>query len=205
VRYNDGEWNAIFQRHGENCDGHEYYPDMGRALIESLQPDPTNGYHVGICPGLLKPREWWASRRVIEFLAARPDLALCNSLMLQSASQRGDLGRLFDALRGKRIVFVGNAGMRGIAERIELADFVEVPERNCWTAGAEIAGRITFAAIEPGIVMLACGMPAKVWARQAWRDGGAASLLDVGSVLDPYCGRLTRNYMRRGEYVLAAR
>ena len=35
-RYGDGEWNAILGKPGMNCDGHEFFPEMGKLLKQTV-------------------------------------------------------------------------------------------------------------------------------------------------------------------------
>lgn len=46
ARYGDGEFNAILGKQGGNCDGHQYYPEMGRELVQILSSSPS--YYVGL-------------------------------------------------------------------------------------------------------------------------------------------------------------
>ena len=204
ARYCDGEWNAIFGRRGANCDGHAYYPEMGEALRESLITDPSHGYHVGIMPGLLHDTgRWWAAPQVIEYVAACPWLSFCNALMLLSASKAGRLGEFFEALRGWPVTIIGNRHMAGLSPWIEIADMIVVPERDCWMINHDILLGLLETCRVPSVVLFACSMPAKVWIRRAWESRCAATLIDVGAVLDPYVGRMSRGYMREGKAVLA--
>lgn len=201
VRYSDGDWNCIFGRTGGIGDEHKYKPDLGKALLDSLKPEAD--YHVGLMPSLLTPGRWWASERVIRWRNANPDLTLCSSLLLHSAGMRGKLDNYFEALRGNRLVVVGNAG--AVAMRPWLGDFehVVIPVSDCWDSRHEILPRILSACKAPGVAMFSCSMPAKVWIRQAWDAGCAASLVDIGAVFDPYLGKLSRSYMADGGVKLA--
>ncbi len=40
-RFGDGEWNARLGRPGENCDGHEFFPELGADLREALVSRPA--------------------------------------------------------------------------------------------------------------------------------------------------------------------
>ncbi|HUS96932.1 MAG TPA: hypothetical protein VMX97_09360 [Hyphomicrobiaceae bacterium] len=201
VRYSDGDWNCFFGRKGGVVNEHEYLPDLGAALRASLKSEP--GYHVGIMSSLLTPGRWWAAPRVIEWTAAHPEVSFCSSMILHCASQRGELGPFFAALRGLRVSFVGNETMRGMQPWLGEFRLVEIPAQDCWLHRDEIVPRIIAAARQSDVVLFACSMPAKVWIRQTWESGAAASLIDVGSVLDPYVGRESRIYMRGGAVKLA--
>jgi len=45
-RWGDGEWNCILGKHGENCDGHKYYSDLGVRLGDVLTSNPE--YFLGL-------------------------------------------------------------------------------------------------------------------------------------------------------------
>jgi len=204
ARYCDGEWSAIFNRRGGNCDGHKYFPDMGKALESALITDPENGYHVGIMPGLLTDTSrWWPAKRVIKYVDDHRTLSFCGGILLHGASMSGRMGMLFESLVGQRCVIVGNRDMNRLHPWIEIDQHIEVPEKDCWNARDRILPRIIEAAKHPGIILFACSMPAKVWIRKTWEANGQASLLDIGAALDPYAGRLSRNYMKDGHYTLA--
>jgi len=201
VRYSDGDWNCIFGRQGGIGAEHRYRPDLGKALITSLKPEPD--YHVGIMPSLLTPDRWWASNRVITWLAANPGLEFCASTLLHNAGSHGELAAYFEALRGQRLVFVGNADIAAMQPWLGDFEHVVIPKSDCWDRRDEILPRVLAACREPGVAMFACSMPAKVWIRQAWESGCGASLVDIGSVFDPYLGKLSRTYMADGRVKLA--
>ncbi len=206
TRYCDGEWNAIFGRVGKNCDGHTYFPDMGRALLEAFRPEPAAGYHVGLLASLLREGRWWASGRTIALERERPLGSWCDAMILHRAGMRGELGRFFEALRGRPLAVVGNRHLAKMRPWLGGGfDHIVVPERDCWGVRERVLPEILRAARSPGVVLLACSMPARVWIRRAWEAGGEASLIDVGAVFDPYVGIMSRGYMREGRFVLAER
>lgn len=45
-RFGDGEWFAILRRSGSNCDGHTYFPSMGKALKRIVLSSPP--YYTGL-------------------------------------------------------------------------------------------------------------------------------------------------------------
>jgi len=201
VRYSDGDWNCIFNRRGSIGDEHAYRPDLGSALKDAIQSGPD--YHLGLMPSMMTPGRWWASDWTIIYVAARPDLRWCSSMILHNASMAGELGLFFEALRGWPITVISHAGMAGMRPWLGDFEHVVIPESNCWEARAEIEPRIIEACRAPGLALFSCSMPAKVWIRQAWEARGQASLIDVGSAFDPYIGRESRGYMRGGRVTLA--
>lgn len=203
VRYSDGEWNCLLGRKGGIPCEHDYAPDLAEALRGALIPDPAAGYHVGIMPSLLTPGRWWASDRVIEYCTDRPHLQFCSSMIVHNASMAGHMGQLFEALRGVRVAIVGNEAMRAMTPWLGDFRLVEVPPRECWGQRDEIMPRIIAASRQADVVLFCCSIPAKVWIRQAWEADSWASLIDIGSVFDPYVGRQSRAYMREGRVVMA--
>jgi len=201
VRYSDGDWGCIFGRKGRILDEHDYAPDLAAALQAAIASGP--GYHLGLMRSMLTPGRWWASAQTAAFVETRPDLQWCSSLILHDASMNGDLGAFFSALEAHPVTVVSHAGMSAL--RPWLGDFrhIVIPQADCWKHRAEIEPLIVAAARMPGVMLFACSMPAKVWIRQAWLSGGLASLIDIGSALDPYIGRQSRGYMREGRAVLA--
>jgi hypothetical protein len=210
VRYSDGDWNCIVGKRGGITDQvagagyeHAYHPDLAAALLAALVSEP--GYHVGIMDGLMQPGAWWASQYVIDYMASHPDLATCSSLILHHASRAGRLGEFFEALRGWPVTVVSHAGMASMTPWLGEFEHVVIPEANCWRARSEIEPRIIEACRAQGVALFSCSMPAKVWIRMAWESRCGATLIDIGSVFDPYVGRMSRGYMREGKAVLAAR
>ena len=201
VRYSDGDWGCIFGRKGRILDEHDYGPDIAAALRSAMASGP--GYHLGLMRSMLTPGRWWASTQTAAFIETRPDLKWCSSLILHDASMNGRLGTFFSALEAHPVTVVSHSGMSAL--RPWLGDFrhIVIPQADCWKRRAEIEPLIMAAARKPGVMLFACSMPAKVWIRQAWLSGGPASLIDIGSALDPYIGRHSRWYMREGRAVLA--
>jgi len=203
VRYGDGEFACMFGDPGGVRNEHRYTQDLAGELAACLKSE--HGYHVGIMPGLFVPGKWPASERVIEYAARHPEIEFCSSLILHAASMHGTLHRFFDEARHHRLVVVGNKAILKMQPWLGAFEFIEIPSQECWNKRAEIQPVIIAAAQQPGIVLLSCSMPANVWIRRAWEAGGKASLIDIGSVFDPYVGASSRNYMREGRAILAER
>lgn len=176
-RFGDGEFAAVFQEPGMNCDGHEYFSDMGEELKKIL--DTKKDYFVGLQPladGLYGskidfPQEWVYADE------------------LHDLSKDGNIRQLRKVLDLRNVVFVGSN--EEIAKKLN-ARFVEVPKVNAWLEHERI-----LKAIKPkkdDVVLFSCGMLAN-WLIDKLHSKDY-TLIDAGSLFDPYVGVSSRTYHR---------
>lgn len=185
-RWGDGEWNCVLGAPGANCDGHEYFPDLGAALKAVLESRPQyflglQSLGVNLCRGnpeferlfyLNQPR--WG-----------------NSEILHGASMAGRLGEFFKCLDALdwHIVLVGSIFLKGLPFQFE---HIPVPTKNCWNAYQLIKQELSEKIIDGDIVLYSAGMMSKVLIHDFHQR--PITQIDTGSVLDPYVGRLSRAY-----------
>jgi hypothetical protein len=108
------------------------------------------------------------------------------------------------ALRGRRTIVVGPPHVRGAtADLFGAAAFVEVPAVDCYPAATDVLCRTLDLAVpmrDHPVVLLSASMPAELLA-VALHDAKSAdrpmTVLDMGSVWDPYAGVFSRSYMRQ--------
>lgn len=201
IRIGDGEVNAIFKKQGANCDNHIYYPEMGEAIKNVLTSKPD--YFIGMQNLAMKIRG-------NEIKAFKKDnnlknLKWFNADILHHASIKGNIKPFFEALNTrKNIVLVGPAYLSIINKYINYSYHIQIPEVNCWTEYkqisyncSKIANRLIVKK-EENILFLVCGsMMAKVLINglyDQYNHKTNISLLDIGSLFDPFCGRKTRSY-----------
>lgn len=185
-RFGDGEFNAILGAEGANCDGHEYFPDLGQSLRRILSQDPT--YLMGLQPLAVMIH---GAKQILPFSAGiRWVLADC----LQWALVEGRLGKLFDALAEREILLVGPDHLQELA-RSQGWDHVLVPTRNCWLAYDDTVRSLKGAL--PGddrVVLFCASMMSNVLIDDLYSWNPANTYLDLGSILDPCAGVHTRIY-----------
>jgi hypothetical protein len=114
---------------------------------------------------------------------------------IHEASMAGQLAPLVNALRTRRIVYIGPAHLRGMARWLPIADFVEVPLATAWENVGAIEA-VARAAIRGGDCVLVSAGPAAKVLIDRLSDLGA-TMLDVGSVFDMYVGRPSRSGPKR--------
>lgn len=120
----------------------------------------------------------------------------------QDLSFSGNIGTILDALKTKKLLYVGGEHMlhfkelKGM-EETEVKNVV-VPQTDCYLQTDKILTEILLH-IEDGIdcVCFSAGYATKVWIDHLYplvKD--KCFLIDFGSVFDPYCGKLSRSGMR---------
>lgn len=187
-RFGDGEWYAILGRKGANCDGHNYYPGLGSRLKKILKSRPA--YYLGM--------QHRALRALRNEIKSYLELPWMRADVLHYASLNGDLYRFFDVLTNKTVIIVGPAYLAKI-KHIRYTDFLEIPLKNCWLQYEEIKARLfKYLSVynKKGTVFLFCAsMMSNVLIDDVYQAfGNHYILIDAGSVLDPYAGKLTRKY-----------
>lgn len=181
ARYGDGEFNAIYGKKGHNCDGHEYFPDMGKRLREALESKPN--YIVGLQPLTLASDRWPQIQK--DF----PGIDWVDADSIHNASIDGRLQTLFPFF--SKGIFVGpNHIVRAVKNRLV------IPLLNCWidydrvhdTLAEMLYGRSG----EYIVIFLCASMMSEVIIEDFKYSGH--TFIDMGSVLDPYTGVKSRRY-----------
>ena len=185
-RWGDGELSCVMGAEGENCDSHQYFPDLGERLADILH-EPQR-YYMGLQPKAVRDMGFDLS---MYFNEEGIDIDWINADLIHDASTEIGLEGMFLACKGKTLV-VGPRHLRPLCEKYNMPH-IGTPERNCWKAYEYIKGRI----IDTGIdnIMFCCGMMAGVLIDDLWYLKPGATLIDVGSALDPYSsGVISRKY-----------
>lgn len=179
ARYGDGEIYAMIGKQGRNCDGHEYFPDLGLRLVESVQQKPN--YMVGIQPLSVSHLRTEVDNYFSGF-------RLYNADVLHSASIDGVLERFFNALEGRYIILVGPPHLADLFDAVHIV----IPSLNCWLQYESIKEQLAFHLKEDAVVLLCASMMSEVFISD-FKDYNC-TMIDVGSCLDPYTGVKSRKY-----------
>jgi len=198
-RWGDGEWQCLLGHQGANCDGQPYTLALRRDLIAVLRDRPR--YDLGL--------QGFALQRLGDAIAAwldreGMDVSWVDADSLARRSRDGRLAPFVYALAARDVVLVGPAYLRMLA-LFPVVAHVEVPARAVHEDVLERLVRETAAAIAAwpeAVVAISAGMSANVVVHRLHASSPAATLLDCGSLWEPYVGRVTRTYHRA---VMAAR
>ncbi|MFA6501900.1 MAG: glycosyltransferase domain-containing protein [Parachlamydiales bacterium] len=197
ARFGDGEWNAIFGKNGKNCDGHEYFKDMGKELKNILTRKPS--YHLGMQGLAMRVM----GDRIKEFLKDNniQDCNWCDADILHRASINETLYKFFEALnKTDRLMIVGPEYMNEIQRYFSFDYHILVPRKNCWLENERIMNDITKYVDKlkkEGLVtiLFIASMCSNVLIdrlHNLYHD--QITLIDAGSVFDPYLNICTRSY-----------
>lgn len=197
VRYGDGEFQAILNWTGQTSDGQRYGPALQQALAQTLlEPRP---YHYAIGPIAIRSHgpdiETWLNTHQVQ-------INWLDTETFALASVQGELAPLIQALDQHRVLYVGTRHLAGLSRAFRSFRFFECSGNNAFGQVEEIRKWIIERAKPSDVVGLSCGPAAKVLIHRLYPDLDCVTLIDFGSVFDPYFGMRSRSYMRRADWTL---
>jgi hypothetical protein len=193
ARYGDGEVNAMLGKKGRNCDGHNYFPDMGEALRSIVKSEPE--YFLGM--------QGYAMRTMkaeIEAFLGNTKVDWIDADLLHRASIDDRLALLFSALGASSVVLVGPAYLAGLSSLFPIRHHIAVPQKDCWLETEAIVKKIAGVLQENkfSVVLFCASMASNVWIDKLHTSHGQNHcFIDAGSVFDPYVGKDTRGYHKK--------
>jgi len=182
-RWGDGELNAIVGKQGHNCDGHEYFPDMGKRLKDIFYSNPN--YMMGI-----------GSITVKYHRDKLPDYDWHHAAALPDASIKDRMVNFRAVLMDRfNVIMIGNSDLSPLPF---IDNMIHIPEVNAWTQYDDALSLIKMfiddSNIHP-VILLSCGMMAGIMIDDLYNKyGNDITCIDTGSVLDPYVNKKTRGY-----------
>lgn len=187
-RWGDGEWAALLGDGGATCDGQRYSATLRRELTAVLESRPA--YHLGLQRFAMQQRgaeiKGWLERRGLDPKWADADV-------FARASREGRLGPLVAALAARRVVLIGPDYLRKL-KLFPFAAFVAVPSQDAYGSLADILDAARLVVEELGVVAVSAGPAAKLIVHRLHEEFPLATVVDFGSLWEPYVGRSTRTY-----------
>lgn len=188
-RFNDGEINAISGNipNGSNCDGHRYFPEMGRELKAILVNYKFSENYI------IESYDYWYYslsnvRGVIdEIKNINKNLKLLNYDFIRIMHERdtSKFIELLEMLKHKNLVLVGPKYLKNL-NRFFKFDFIEVPLKNCYLDKDRIIHemKIIDDQKENMFFLLSASMPSKIFIHQM--SDNKNTFIDWGSVWDTF-------------------
>lgn len=191
--YRDGEWRCMLGHKGHNINGEVYTEEFGAALRKTLL-EPVGQRCVywpekDVARDVRRAADNWIKKNNIkvEWIVDRA---------LARANERGLLSPFFKAVRTRRVVIVGPHYISKLPEKV-VGSFthVEIPLHSAWKEREEICRRVYVELTHDALVLFCAGMATNLIVHTLWPEvQGRVTLLDIGSILDPYCGVFSRGY-----------
>ncbi len=187
ARYGDGEWTAILKPDPTkgNCDGHAYTYELSADLAKSII-EPSDKIEYGI-----QALSVAAMGDAINTYVGKEKIEWTNADVFHAASEARELAAFADVLRERKPIIVGGRQWNK-GEWLKPKAFIQVPLRGVYDSKAEILELIRKIPFEDEVILLACSMLAEVIIYEL-RDT-EATIIDIGSVFDPWLGILNRGY-----------
>jgi len=182
ARYGDGEWLNIKKHIGTNCDGNIYYSELGDELKKIVEV--RQDYIMGA--------QDYNKFKLFSSVNEYPNQDWVDADVLHKASADNLLQPFIDALSTKHIVYIGNIHQKKLEF---INEFIEIPDKNVWLHRNKLLQSIenTFDGSHK-VYCFSAGMATNVFIDILWKNNNKNTYIDVGSVFDPYVGRLTRKY-----------
>ncbi len=188
-RFGDGEWNAIFRKEGTNCDGHKYFKDMGDALADVIMEKPT--YRLGM-QNMAARVQGGKIKGFLDLYELK--IAWCNADMLHRASIKSNIEPFFMALSKRNTVMIGPRYLKNIISKVKYKHFIEIFPKDCWVQREYIMEECRKVKLDKPVFSFSASMGANVMIDILHKELKDVTLIDAGSVYDPYVGVDIRGY-----------
>ena len=205
--YGDGELQAIMAMPGGSgdnlIDGYRYTPRLVRELRNTVLTPHARPYCYGISPAAFRLNAKGAAEKAIEMYA--PSVSWCDGQALARASARGELHGFIEALGKYHIIYVGPAHVRkALSGALTIDEFIEVPLRNANALVADVIMQLIMALgygpfKADTLIGFSAGALSNIVMHTLWTSYWGLTMIDFGSMWDPYAGLMTRSYFRMVE------
>lgn len=194
-RWGDGEWQALLGYSGANCDGQVYTGALRADLTRVLEDRPT--YLLGLQPLAVRAMgddiHAWLKRR-------RLNLPWVNADVLANASINHVLSDFTGCLARRGVVLIGPAHLATLA-LFPILHLIVVPSQGAYDAYARVRDQslqaLSALQTDRPVVLISAGLMANLLVHDLARAFPTRTILDCGSLWDPYVGVVSRKYHKR--------
>jgi len=196
-RYGDGEWAAIFGEDGENCDGHQYFPEMGIELADTVQSYHDAPYYYG----MVRIARTVYKERIVRYIRHYGIWAhWADGTIMADAAKAGRLFPLIDLLRYRKVLYVGPQYLNTVEFHKNLfwpKQFVTVPAKNSFLNKENIVEIIAkeYMVGDYDLIGFSAGPTTEIMMWELWTYlKQNVAMVDFGSLWDGLIGHPTRKY-----------
>lgn len=178
LRFGDGEFHSYLGSDiviGKN--EHDIYPALTnkiRSIVDNLNPSHYNA---------LQPY----SLTIPEFQNIIPDYNWLNADVFHNASEAGELAPFFRSLQKRDVVLISNGDKANFNKSWE---FIEIRSKNCFDSYRYVIDDIRKDSKDKVFLFAASRLSVPV----IYDGPEDCTMIDIGSLLDPYIGKITRRY-----------
>lgn len=188
-RYNDGEIISLINKSSNkaNCDGHKYFPEMGKELERILLKYKGEDNYI------LESFDHWyktlpyVKKKLDEIAKTNPLLKFVRKDFIRHLHEEDPkkfIG-LINLLKTKKIVIVGPSYLKRLGKFLEF-QYIEIPQKDCYLDIDRIIKKTLGAALKlkNAYFLISGSMPSKIIIDKMPLNGN--SYLDWGSVWDTF-------------------
>ena len=205
-RWGDGEWRCALdpKKHG-NANGTEFTSEMRLCLMDALVHNKPYYWSTS------HPLKGRVEKLVSEFLPTVEERDWHHVGLFGKASRRGELKPFFQWCRRHSVHYIGP---RHVTDKAEML-FGRAERASMWLQSSTIGtanaytvhgSRWVKKCMAPWLrqwripmVIISAGVSANIWLDQLY-DLTDCHIIDIGSVLDPYCGVLSRGIYKQPRF-----
>ena len=193
VRWRDGEWNCMFGKDGENCDGVKYTKKLQLSLFKALRAPSPRSFNA---MQSILPEDLLRAEAV---LSARDEATTgwVDGEVFNNALVAGKLFPFILQLQKKRIFFVGNENHEKLHGKVFLINkFFCVGFSDAFDFVDKAVSEIPKSDPNDGntVILFAAGPASNVMIRNLERLLDNTWLIDVGALFDPFVGIKSRTH-----------
>lgn len=193
TRWGDGEWFCAMGSQGQNCDAHQYFPELRYGLNMALKND--KGYYKAIW-NLTHGQIANILNLLLPFLKKENIIyEWVNAGIWEDLVLKGGIEDLIESLENRNYIIVSNDSLKNL--NIKYTDFVSVPSVNCFLEKERIKrDMIEMTNKYDDVVFgLSSSMATNVIIDELYDIiGDKCTMIDFGSIWDPFVGKTTRSY-----------
>jgi hypothetical protein len=206
-RWADGELCSVLgsRVNQKNCDGHTFFPEMGRQLEHIITSRPS--YRLGFIDldrlmyaGKTGPKP---ARQVLAPFLTKHNLynyPWYSAEVFHRAVIADNLSLLIPAVNQRNVIIVGPDHLK-LLEVVNYNHYVAVPNKDCFLAVDSIYKNVVKILdaykTHNFLVSISASMPSCILVDRLYKSHGKFhSFIDFGAVWDPFVGVLSRAYMR---------
>lgn len=182
ARFGDGEFNCMEGRKGRNSNGCDYTPELREDLLRCAKAPIYKGMQ------RITPDQFARVRHMIEG-------EWYDTEVFADELAVGGMKPFFDEIRKLPITVIGSADKRFVNGYLDYKAFVEIRPSNAHAEKDRIV-RSVLIRPKPGVYLFACGMAAGPIIAELHGKVPNAFLIDIGHILDPFCGNRSREYLK---------